>query len=256
VVNVASPEQVTCGYSFDSWSVMFQKSTGAYLRHTTSGIYLGAVNNGTANGTVVTATDYAATTDEQWILEPVSAGATAPAPIWTSSGVPLTSFSGTAVTFQPQCTNTKWTIYFSAPTTVSWWRADAANAKKGLVRSDAATRTTDASFQYCVVGAPTSTTMEVTLRNVAKNAYVREATNVTPSGMLIADQATAANAERFILQQRKGVASTSTVIEVLQSKATKKYAMVDTTATGTNAKAVRFMSATPAGATEMQSDGF
>jgi Ricin-type beta-trefoil lectin domain-like len=255
-VNMGTAEQAACGYNFVSWSVMFQKSTGVYLRHTIGGNYLGARDNGTANGTLVTGADYAATTDEQWILEPVSDPATAPAQIWTSSGVPLTSYSGTAVAFQPQCTNTNWTIYFSAPTTVFWWRAEAANAKKGLVRADASTRTTDAKFQYCVVGAPTSTQMEVTLRNVAKNAYVREATNVTPSGLLIADQATAANAEVFILQQRRGVASISTVIEVLQSRATKKYAMVDTTATGTNAKAVRFMSATPAGATEMSSDGF
>ena len=70
------------------------------------------------------------------------------------------------------------------------------------VWSDATLRTTDANFQYCIVGAPASTKMEVTLRNVAKNAYVREATNVTPSGLLIADQPTAANAQRFILQQR------------------------------------------------------
>lgn len=44
------------------------------------------------------------------------------------------------------------------------------------------------------------------------------------------------------------------MIEVLQSKATNEYAMLDTTATGTNAKAVRFMSAAPTVATEMQSE--
>ncbi|MFI7547675.1 RICIN domain-containing protein [Actinoplanes sp. NPDC049599] len=259
VVNMATPEQVTCGNYYTSWSAMFQKSTGLHLRYTTSGDYLSAKGNGTANGTPLITTDYAATTDEQWILEPVSEGAIPPAPIWTSSGKPLTSFSGTAVTYQPQCTSAKWTMYFSAPATVSWWRADAANAKKGLVRSDATSRSpADAKFQYCVLAAPTSSKMEVTLRNVAKNAYVREATNVTPSGLLIADQATAASAQRFILQERESVpgGSVSSVIEVLQSKATNKYAMVDTTATGTNAKAVRFMSATPAAATEMLSDDF
>ncbi|BEL11044.1 hypothetical protein Q0Z83_092350 [Actinoplanes sichuanensis] len=257
VVNKGSVEQVSCGVkNTTSWQIMFQKSTGSYLRHTQSGAYLGVQNGGTANGTLTKGLDYSAAPGQQWILEPVSEGATQPAPIWPSSGKPLTSFSGTAVAFQPACTNTKWTLYIWNPAaTQPFWRADAANTKKGLVRADATGRTTDANFQYCVVAMPTNTQMEVTLRNVAKNAYVREATNVTPSGLLIADQASAANAERFILQQRASLQSSS-VIEVLQSKATKKYAQVDTTATGTNAKAVRFMSAAPSAATEINSSGF
>lgn len=32
---------------------------------------------------------------------------------------------------QPQCTSTKWTMYFSAPTSVFWWRADAAKRQEG-----------------------------------------------------------------------------------------------------------------------------
>jgi hypothetical protein len=253
VVNREAASQSTCGSNSTSWSVMFQKSAGAYLRDTVTGNYLSAQNNATANGTPVTPTEYAATTDEQWILEPASEGATPPAPIWRSSGKPLTSFSGTAVTFQPRCTNPKLAIYFSAATALAWWRADAVNAKKGLVRSDS---TTPTAFQFCVVGAPTSSKMEVTLRNVAKNAYVREATDVTPSGLLIADQATAANAERFILQQREAASISGRVIDVLQSKVSKKYALLDTAATGTNAKAVRFMSATPKAPTELAIGGF
>ncbi|MBF9132520.1 RICIN domain-containing protein [Plantactinospora sp. S1510] len=255
VVNGGSVEQVNCGSHYTSWSVMFQKSAGSYLRHTISGAYLGARDNGTANGTLVKATDYSAATDQQWILEPVSEGATAPAPIWASSGKPLTSFSGTAVTFQPACTSTDWAISFWNPTTSAHWRSDAANAKKGLIRADVtAPPTTQTPFQYCVVGMPTSTQMEVTLRNIGRNAYVREAMDVSPAGMLIADQTSAANAERFILQQRRSTQiSGNMTILVLQSKATKKYAQIDTTATGTNSKVVRFINATPGPANELQS---
>ena len=259
VANGAPAEFSQCGTRHSTaYSVMFSKAGGGWIRHASSGAYLTAMNGGTANGTMVTSEDYVATTDQQWLFEPVSEGATQPVQVWTTSGRPLTSFSGTAITYQPDCTRTNWGTYFSAPGSGFFWRADAANAKRGLVRADRdhAASTTDAHFQYCVVGAPTSTKMEVTLRNTALNAYVREATNVSPSGLLIADQTSAANAQRLILQQRLAQVSGSTRIQVLQSQATRKYAVIDTTATGTNAKAVRFMADTPTGAAELSTQNF
>ncbi len=252
VVGMEDTVQMSCDVDQSQWVAMFAKSSGLYLRAST-GSYLSAVNAGTANGTRVSQADYSAATGEQWILDPVSDGATQPVQAWASPGHPLTSFSGAAVGFQPECSSQTWIDPFSNLST--YWRADTANTStKGLVRADLTTTTpgtnTLLKWQFCAVAAPTSSTVEVTLKSIGANAYVREATNVNPVGALVADQTTAAGAGHFILQARRDV-SVNEEIMVLQSKATKKYALINTAATGTSAKAIWFNSTTPSAATEI-----
>jgi hypothetical protein len=252
VVGMEATVQYACDVDQSQWVAMFAKSSGLYLR-ASSGSYLSPVSSGTANGTRVSQADYSAATGEQWILDPVSDGATQPVQVWASSGQPLTSFGGTAVAFQPECSPQTWIDPYSNLST--YWRADTANTStKGLVRADLTTNTpgtnTLLKWQFCAVAEPTSSTVEVTLKSIGANAYVREATNINPVGALVADQTTAAGAGHFILQERKDV-SVNAEISVLQSKATKKYALINTAATGTSAKALWFNSATPTAATEI-----
>jgi hypothetical protein len=253
VVGMEEVVQTSCDVDQSQWVVMFSKSTGSYLRGVT-GSYLSALNGGTANGTRVTQADYSTATGEQWTLDPVSDGATPPTQVWASTGQPLTSFSGTAVAFQPECSAQVW-IYPFTPALSTYWRADTANTSvKGLIRADLTTTNPGTStllkWQWCAVAEPTSSTVEVTLKSIGANAYVREATNVNPIGALVADQTNVNNAGHFIFQARKDV-SLNEEIWVLQSKATKKYALINTAATGTAAKAVWFNSATPTAATEI-----
>jgi hypothetical protein len=246
-------DQNPCGGVNTTWASMFTKSSGGYLRAVSSGTYLSVRDAGTANGTLVTAMEYAATTDEQWVLEPVSEGAVQPQQIWVSSGKPITSFAGTAVVFQPVCTATDVGLRFEPTGSIRWWRVHTSNPIRNLVRADLTTADGGPDYwQICVVSIPTSSKMEVTLKNVGANAYAREGTN--PSAALIADQTNAASAERFIMQKRKSKLDTfANDWDVLQSKRTGKYAVPDTAAAGASNRAVRFTSATPTAATEIDS---
>ena len=242
--------QLDCAYQDEGWVAMFTKSSGTYLRVVNNGNFLSLRDGGTANGTVATVMEYAAISDEQWVLDPVSADAAQPQQIWVSPGKPITSYAGTAVTFQPECSSAEGMLSSDATTTSRPWHAQAANPIKNLTRADLTYNPNlDYYWQFCVYAHPTSSKMEVTLRNVAANAFGREGTN--PSAGLIADQKTAANAERFILQLRSSRLNLGWGTEVLQSKKTGKYAVPDTAATGTLSRAIRFTSATPVVAAEV-----
>lgn len=243
--------QAGCTSTNAPWVAMFTKASGLYLRSGANGDYLSLRDGGTANGTLATTMEYSTITDEQWVLEPVSDGATQPKPSWVSPGKPITSYAGTAVTFQPECSGTGVQLSFgSSGTSPKPVRAHVANPIKNLVRADIATGgTTENNFQVCVVASPTSSKLEVTLKSTASKAFVREVTN--PSAGLVADQTNAANAERFILQLRGSKVRLNLAYDVLQSKKTNKYAVPDTAATGTLNGAIRFTSATPVAAAEL-----
>jgi hypothetical protein len=258
VIGWAYTLQTACGGLDTPWTVMFNSSSGVYLRSAATGNYAGARDSATANGTLVDSLEYAAAPNYQWILEPVSDNAVAPAQVWRSPGKPLTSFTGAAVAFQQQCSATTVNLNIRSNPNTTWamWRSDTANTTiKHLIRGDLAmgipSSNPQARFQFCVVAAPTSSKMEVTMKSTASNAYVREATNVTPAGSLVADTTSAASAEHFLLQQRDSKVQPNSGMFTLQSVKTKKYAVLDTSATGAVAKAIRFNSATPTAATEM-----
>ncbi|BEL10281.1 hypothetical protein Q0Z83_084720 [Actinoplanes sichuanensis] len=240
------------GCEWSGWTVMFNSSGGGYLRTLSGGSYLGVRDAGTANGAILTIADYAVTTDQRWILEPVSEGATQPQQIWASTGKPHASFAGTAVTFVPQCTSTKAYFAFENGTTApKGMRAHTANSIKNLVRADVANFTpipAEQSWQFCAHAILSNTTLDITMKSIQANAWAREVTN--PSAGLAADQASAANAGRFILHTRSARNSEGTYVGVLQSKTNGKYAVPDTAATGTLNRAIRFTSATQTVAAE------
>ncbi|RSM49707.1 hypothetical protein DMB66_44695 [Actinoplanes sp. ATCC 53533] len=241
-----------CSFASIAWTVMFNSSAGGYLRSLASGSYLGVRDAGTANGSMLSIADYAVTNDQRWILEPVSAGATQPQPIWASTGKPHASFAGTAVTFVQQCSSTKSFFAFDHATTApKGMRAHTANTIKNLVRADVANFTpipTEQSWQFCAHAVLSNTKLEISMKSIQANAWAREVTN--PSAGLAADQASAANAGRFILHNRIARNSDGTHVGVLQSKTNGKYAVPDTAATGTLNRAIRFTSATQTVAAE------